>query len=525
MAIVISSKPQHTNELNPVLSLIKSASLVESAPAASPEALETDTEEIPEYLTDARMAECFISLNRHQLRYWHNSKSWIDYDGSRWKEDSPGGPFKFIKPMLDSMLDEVLAHPYGPERDKLLKALLTRESSQGQKNLVTAAANLVDACIETPDIDGDNMLFNCLNGTVNLATGELQPHRPDDYITKMASVKFDPLAKCPTFEKFMNRIMDGNKDLIAYMQRWLGYCLTGDVSEHVMQIRHGTGANGKSVLSNIEGALLGDYAKAAGGYLLLKQQNSGNDNTTQSELAKLRGARLARISEIDEGARLAEAQLKNITGGDTITCRALYKSPIEYYPAFKITLLCNHTPLIRGTDFAIWRRIHKVPFAVTIPPEEQDKDLLDKLKTELPGILNWAIAGCLEFQKQGLKPPKAVLDATADYKNSEDMFASWLNECCSIGDGLKAKSSELYKSFVTYSGWKSISTKKFGGMLSENKFDKSKSNGSVWNGLELLEPSPYNSEKVVVTSVNKMFSEKPLHGSNGYEDEDLASQL
>lgn len=533
MTVKIIKKTQNhdklplANNVMHAISCLESASLidVESSPSLFGSNPANEDDDMPKHLTDVRLAEYFIKLNIHRIRFWHDAGQWMDYDGKQWRTKAPGGPYKFIKQMLLPMLDDVNKMPKGAEREGIKKALLARESTPGQNNLVKAAEKLVVACVETPDLDRDEMLFNCKNGTINLKTGELQPHNPKDFITKISNVMYDPSAKCPLFDKFIYRIMDGDKELIEYMQRFLGYCLTGSVVEHIMQIRFGVGQNGKSVLSNIEGELLGDYAKAAGGYLLLKQPNGGNDNTTQTELAKLRGTRLARISEIDEGARLAEAQLKNITGGDTISCRAVYSLPIEYDPTFKITLLCNHTPNVQGTDFAIWRRIHKVPFLVTIPEEEKDPKLFSKLRNELPGILNWAIAGCLEWQKNGLKPPKAVLDATAEYKTNEDMFASWLNDCCNLGAQYSTKASSLLESFVKYSSWKGMSHKKFGSMMKEHGFTKSKSNGVIWNGLELSEPlTPFSESPHVSNLYSNKFTQSTTHGSNGsqksiYEDQ------
>lgn len=369
--------------------------------------------------------------------------------------------------------------------------------------------------ITTSRLDHDPWLFNCLGGTVNLKTGMLQAHRHEDYLTKIAHIEFDPDAKCPLFDKFIHRIMGGDNDLTSYMQRFVGYCLTGSVIEQVLLIFYGTGANGKSVLSSILGYVLGDYANAAGGHLLLHQPSGGSDLTTLAELAKLRGARLARISEIDEGARLAEAQLKNITGGDTITCRTLFGKPFEYEPSFKVILLCNHMPQVRGTDYAIWRRIHKVPFSVTIPPEERDPNLIVKLRAELPGILNWAIAGCLEWQKQGLNPPAVVQEATAEYQTSEDMFASWLKDSCNQGGHYSAKAKDLLESFKAYSGWKNISHKKFGGMLTEYGFEKSKSDGVVWHGLEPSEPLTPFSDKSYGNNFVSNLPKNASDGSNG----------
>jgi putative DNA primase/helicase len=482
--------------------------------------------DLPEYLTDLRMAESFIEFTKDYLRYWHESGEWMDFDGTRWLLDSPGGAHKYIKDFLAPLFNEVEHEEDKQARDIQHKALLSRESMTGQNNLLKAAAVQPTACISTKALDSDPWLLNTKNATIDLRSGEPQAHRNKDFITKIADITSDPTAECPEFHKFITRIMGNDTALIAYMQRWIGYCLTGNVSEHVFQVWYGTGANGKSVLAAVLAGLLGEYTKAAGSYLLLQKNGGGSDMTTQAELAKLRGTRLARISETDEGARFAEAQLKNITGGDTITCRTLYKKPFEYDPEFKIILLCNHKPQVRGTDDGIWRRIHIVPFSVTIPLEEQDHDLKHKLLAELPGILNWAIAGCLAWQQQGLNPPQSVMAAIDEYKSGEDMFATWLNDCCDQSGNYTAKAKELLDSFKAYSGWKNTSHKKFGTMLAKHGFTKSTSNGVVWNGLELSEPLNTFSEKSHEKPLYGKFALNPVDSSKGSIDMDeLADQL
>lgn len=525
--IVEPALPAFEDGISALLSCVKNAANVTSSSySLSSNLPQEGYADLPEYLTDLRLAESFIEFNKVYLRYWHESGEWMDFDGTRWLLDSPGGAHKYIKDFLAPLFDEANLEEDKQARDILYKALLNRESMTGQNNLLKAAAVQPAACISTKALDRDPWLLNTKNATIDLRSGESRTHRQKDYITKITDITYDPTAGCPEFHKFITRIMGNDAELIAYMQRWIGYCLTGKVSEHVFQVWYGTGANGKSVLSNVLAGLIGDYTKAAGSHLLLQKSGGGSDMTTQAELAKLRGVRLARISETDEGARFAEAQLKNITGGDTITCRTLYKKPFEYDPEFKIILLCNHKPQVRGTDDGIWRRIHIVPFGVTIPLEEQDHDLNRKLQVELSGILNWAIAGCLEWQQHGLKPPQSVMAAIDEYKSGEDMFATWLNDCCVKGGNYSAKAKELLDSFKAYSGWKNTSHKKFGTMLAKHGYAKSTSNGVVWNGLELSEPLNQFSEKS---------NDKPDYGNLGQDTpdsskgsidmEELANQL
>lgn len=485
-----------------------------------------DQYKVPVQLTDLRLAEYFINLYQKSLRYWHDAGKWVDYDGKRWTTNSPGGPHKYIKPMLKALHEFAASIHDAATKEDFLKNLHKRESMSGHNSLISMAEKQPQACIETKKLDQNIWLLNCLNGTINLKSGTIQPHRYDDYITKIVNIEFDPSATCPEFMKFISQILDNDVELISYMQRWFGYCLTGSVAEQVFHIWHGNGSNGKGVLANILGDLLGEYDVAVNSFLLIQRNSGGGDNNTLSELAKLPGKRVARISEIEQNARLAEALIKNMTGGDPITCRALYLNPIEFEPMFKIILSCNHLPQVRGTDYGIWRRIHKVPFSVTIPKEEQDQNLTVKLRGELPGILNWAIAGCMAWQKIRLNPPAVVTAATAEYQNSEDMFSSWLQECCVLGGLNTTKASLLLESYVKYSGWKGISHKKFGGMLKEYGFEKSTSNGVVWHGLELLEPSdPFSEKSHENTTHFSNFPKNASNSSNGSEVSEYADQL
>lgn len=536
MITITHTPPQHSESISEesgiaaIIKCLETASVIESLSEAhldTPTPITSDQSDVPNQMTDLRMAEYFTKLNTEKVRYWHEATKWIDYDGKRWKGNSPGGPFKYIKPMLVPLIETVKLLPDdNPKKGVLLKSLIARESIAGQKSLISMAEKLPQACIATEKLDQDQWLLNCRNGTINLKTGVLQPHQHDDYITKIVDIEYDPSATCPEFKIFIAKIMDNDEELISYMQRSFGYFLTGSISEQIVQIWFGTGSNGKGVLSNVLGDLAGEYATAVNSFLLLQRAGGGGDNNTQSELAKLPGIRVARISEIDKNSKLAEAQLKNITGGDPITCRALYHNPIVFEPTFKITLSCNYMPKIDGTDFGMWRRIHKIPFKVTIPIEEQDPNLIEKLRAELPGILNWALEGCLAWQKSGLNPPAVVINATADYKSSEDMFTSWLEDCCIVDGETKTKAKDLLQNFKEYSGYKDISAKEFGTILAENGFVKSKSNGSVWKGLDLLEPLDSFSAK---SKDNNFFSSQSTKnapkGSKGSNDIDYEEVL
>jgi putative DNA primase/helicase len=228
----------------------------------------------------------------------------------------------------------------------------------------------------------------------------LRKHRREDLITKLAPVDYVPQAQCPEWEKFLDRIMAGNRALIAFLQRAVGYALTGDTREQVLFVLYGTGANGKTTFLETVRAMLGDYAMHTNFSAFLQSEHS----TARNDLARLAGARFVSASEVQGGRRLSEDVIKQITGGDTVTARYLYHEFFEYRPQCKLFLAVNHRPVIRGTEHAIWRRVHLIPFTVTIPNEEQDKTLGEKLRAELPGILNWATQGCRDWQKPVWNP-------------------------------------------------------------------------------------------------------------------------
>jgi putative DNA primase/helicase len=279
--------------------------------------------------------------------------------------------------------------------------------------------------------------------TINLSTGENYAPRREDYITKQAGTHLKADCKIPLWQAFLSRVTAGDKELQAYLQRMAGYCMTGITREHVLFFCYGSGANGKGVFLNTLTAIWGDYATVAPMEMFI--ETHGDRHPT--ELAFLRGARLVVAQEIDKGKRWAESKIKALTGGDPITARFMRADFFTFVPQFKLVIAGNHKPSLRSVDEAMRRRFHLVPFIVTIPEKERDPELFEKLKAEWPGILQWAIDGCLEWQKQGLSPPAAVRNATEEYLTEEDAIANWINECCDVAPICRQRKSELYASW------------------------------------------------------------------------------
>lgn len=280
--------------------------------------------------------------------------------------------------------------------------------------------------------------------TVELRTGTVREARQADYITKSTAVA--PGGDCPRWMQFLGEITNGDEELQAYLKRVAGYCLTGSTREHVLFFLHGTGANGKSVFVNTLVGIWGDYAVIAPMETFV--ENHGDRHPT--ELAKLCGARLVVAQETEQDRRWAESKIKALTGGDRITARFMRQDFFEFVPQFKLMIAGNHKPSLRGVDEAIRRRMHLIPFAVTIPVAKRDPRLAETLRDEWGGILEWAVEGCLEWQEQGLNPPAAVVAATQEYLNAEDSFARWAEEYCEVGAHCWEIGDDLWRSWSTW---------------------------------------------------------------------------
>ena len=279
---------------------------------------------------------------------------------------------------------------------------------------------------------------------IEIAGVRFRPHRREDYMTKMANAS--PGTHCPTWHTFLSDVTAGDVDLQQYLARVAGYALTGVTTEHVMFFLYGTGANGKSVFLNTLASVWGDYATHAP--IDAFMETRGDRHPT--DLAKLRGARLVIATEVGEGRRWDEAKIKALTGGDTISARFMRQDFFDYKPQFKLMIAGNHKPPLRNVDEAMRRRIHLIPFTVTIPPEKRDPSLTDKLFAERDGILGWAIQGCVDWQRTGLKPPACVLAATDEYFESQDAIKRWLEDECVQSERATIATEDAFTAWKTW---------------------------------------------------------------------------
>lgn len=435
-----------------------------------------------EHLTDSTNAERLVRLFGGDLRY-STGTGWLAWDGARFAFDGEATAQRFAKETARSIYKEALKKE-DDERPRFVKWALACESRERRNAMVALASYEKSVRIDAADaLDTDPFAFNVHNGTIDLRTGRLREHQREDLITKLSPVVYDVTATCPMWIKFLNEVLGGNRDLISYIQHAVGYSLTGSVSGDALFFAHGNGQNGKSTFAETIMELCGEYAKAAPPELLIAKKNDAHP----TELADLFGARLVVAQEVEDDQRFAEAKIKRLTGKDRIKGRFMGKDFIEFKPTHKLWLCANHKPEIRGTDLAIWRRIKLLPFTVTIT--KKDEKLPAKLLTELPGILNWAIEGCLAWQAHGLQEPPAVVDATNAYRKDMDNVGKFIDECCTFDASARTSAKDLYaeyKRWVESRGDLKLSQKRLGDKLAERpELQKTKSNGSWWNGIRL----------------------------------------
>jgi putative DNA primase/helicase len=406
----------------------------EPAEPAEPPVAPQTWDNAPEF-SDEDLALRFASQHASNLRYVAAMGRWFIWNGKVWLADEKRDAFSLSRQVVRATAREC-------RKKSLAKSLASAKTVAAVERLAQADPRLA-AVVDM--WDADPWLLNTPDGIIDLRTGDLKPHSSGAYMTKMTAV--GPAGACPRFEKFMDEVMAGDQEMVSFIQRVLGYCLTGDTSEEVIFFFYGTGQNGKGVLMSTLEWILGEYCKAAGDEVFTETKNDRHS----TEIARLNGARVVLVTEVGQGKHWAEVRLKKMTGGDTLTARFMRQDDFEFKPQFKPLVSANHKPQLRSVDYAMRRRMNLIPFAVTIPPEKRDNELKEKLKAEGPGILQWLIIGCLEYQMFGLSPPQSVIDATDEYFQNEDGVANWIDECCETGNpNLKDFSAKLFCSWKDY---------------------------------------------------------------------------
>jgi len=436
--------------------------------------------------TDAGNARRFADANRHRARHCAKHGRWYAWDGRRWTPDADALVMTWAKETVSGMIHDAADITDLDRRRELLRWAMQCESRFRLDAMLYLARSEPGIPTEPDVFDRDPMSLNVANGILDLRTGELRPHDPAALLTKLAPVTFDPAATCPGFVRFLERIMP-DADCRAYLQRAAGYMATGRTGERAWWILWGPGANGKSCLLDILARILGDYARRVPVELILLRHGDGIPN----DLAMLAGVRFGFTSESAENRRLNEARIKDLTSGaEPMTARFLHQEYFQFRPVCKLLLSTNNKPVIRETSEALWDRVHLIPFTTIIPKPERIPGLSETLaETEAAGILNWIVAGCLEWQRDGLRPPDAVLAATNEYRQEQDVMALFLAECTVTDPSVRDTARNLYAAFEAWSktaGEQPMSARAFGMRLKEKGFTKEKTRADVvWTGLQL----------------------------------------
>ena len=455
-----------------------------------------------ENLCDIYNANQFKELHGNNVRYCFKRNRWLIWNNKKWKFDEAEKILLYAENTQKSLEWNAKTFEDPNEQKRRLDHAKKLGSRQKLCDMIFIVRSHLPILPE--DLDKDDFLFNIENGILDLHTGILGNHDREKFITKISPVTYKLSEECPRWIQFLKEIMDGNERKIEYLQRAIGYSLTGSTRERVFFILYGTGANGKSTFLNTLTELFGEYATTIPTSTLFSKTSDSIPN----DIAKLRGSRFVTAYEGEEEKRLDEGLIKRMTGQDIMTARHLWEEYFDFFPKFKLWFATNHKPIIWGNDKAIWDRIRLIPFTVTIPEERQDKDLIDKLKCELTGILNWCVDGALKWQKEGLGFPTEIKKATNDYRYEMDSLGSFLQDYCILADDNTistldnkitlfnltekripyVKSSKLYDKWVYVTGNKHISQTLFSRKMIERGYVRKRfPDAQYWIGIGLLE--------------------------------------
>lgn len=443
----------------------------------------SNAEQTAHYETsDLGNARRLVDQHGHDLRHAPQLGTWYAWDGRRWAEDLTFEAQRRAKTVGEVVLNEARGSGDG----KVFNFGLKAQSAAGINNLLTLAATEPGIPILTDQMDTDPMVLNVANGTIDLATGELRPHRRRDLITELAPVAYNPDAVSPLWMQFLDELFLNDQDLIGFVRRYAGYSLTGDVSEQVLAFCWGTGANGKSTMLNALRHVVGDYGMQLDPAILTVSTHEQHP----TGLSDLRGARLVSTIETEQGRRVNEPLVKQLTGGDPIRARRMHRDFFEFQPSHKLWFAGNHLPRIDGTDAGIWRRLALIPFQASFI-DRPDKTLPGRLAAEAPGILAWAVQGCLEWQRDGLQVPEAVTTATNEYRTTQDHVGRFLADACVEAPSAYVPAKELrsaYEDWCSEQGERPWTAQALGRELNGRGYDTAKmgnKNTRTWCGIGL----------------------------------------
>lgn len=396
---------------------------------------------VPPEFTDEALALRFVAQHGHKLRYVASWGKWSIYRGTHWKQDSTLHVFDLVRGICRSAAAECENRNNDRSNAKIAARIASAQTVYAIEKLARADRRVAAV---PEQFDADPWLLNTPGGAVDLRTGIIRPHRANDYMTKITAVA--PEGSYPLWHMFLQRVTGSDTSLQTFLQRMTGYALTGSTREQALFFLYGSGGNGKGVFLNTLASIINDYAATSSMDAFTDSKNDRHP----TDMAMLRGARFVTAQETEDGRRWAESKIKALTGSDPITARLMRQDFFTYIPQFKLIIAGNHKPGLRNVDAAIRRRFNLVPFTVTIPDNERDKDLSEKLKEEWPGILQWAIEGARAWHESGLAVPSIVRDATAEYLEEEDSIERWIKECCEEGNSCMATATDLYLSWTAW---------------------------------------------------------------------------
>jgi putative DNA primase/helicase len=402
---------------------------------------------ISEHMTDLGNARRFITQHDGEVRAIMSARRpWYTWDDKRWTPDQTGEVERMAKTTVRRIYTEASKIPDEEQRDALLKHAAKSESAPRIRGMLELAATEPELSTTIEMLDANRWLLNVNNGTIDLKTGALRPHKRKDLITRLAPIVYDDSAQCPRWDAFLLEVMNGDPDLVHFLQLAVGYSLTGDIREECLFFLYGQGSNGKSTFLEILRSLFGEYAKQSDFNTFLAARGDGPRN----DIARMHGARLVTASEADSEKGFDGKTIKLLTGGDTIVARKLYEEHKEFKPQHKLWLAANHKPIVKEQTEGFWRRMRIVPFTVSFNANTRDKQLAKRLTNELPGILNWAIAGCLDWKKHGLVEPAAIRKATRTYRDENDLLGEFIAQSCSVDPTAWTSTPLLYRAFIDW---------------------------------------------------------------------------
>jgi P4 family phage/plasmid primase-like protien len=444
-------------------------------------------------LTDLGNAKRLIYAFGTSIRYSSSHNAWYLFDDTRWRVDTNGAIQRCAKSAVGLIFSEANAETDRQRQRAIQRHALRSESHRALNALVSVASTEAEVCIAADRLDANPWLFNLANGTLDLRTGKVSDHDRTDLITKISPVKWNVDARCPLWDEFILYAMEEDEEVVEFLHRFFGYCLTGLVTEQVLLFMEGTGGNGKTTALLVLMHILGDYAIQGAPGLLMSKHNESHP----TEVADLEGARFVANAEVEKGKPFAEALIKQLTGSDPIRARRMRQDFYQFMPSHKLCIAANHRPIIKGNDEGIWRRVIRIPWRRKVSASKKDPFLIEKLKNEAPGILNRLVAGCLAWQEQGLEPPQKVRLATDEYREEMDVLSEYMDDRCSLHESASIPRKQLY---LDYAEWceemkqrpqsyslfcRQLSERDFKSTVAKVKINGKRKSVRVWRGITL----------------------------------------